>query len=260
MLEGDIRDEERLFNDVKLTKKEQKEIEFKKKVLEIAREHEKAGDIIDVKRYHIPKEDEKPGENYVEVDEKELAPNSEQKKWEEERLNLAQLSFGSKDKSKSKKDYDLIVGAEIDFVQALTIGGVNVDEDVKKEEIDERTKKKLSLKETKESLPIFPFRDELIQAIRDNQVLIVEGETGSGKTTQVPQYLHECGFTKNGMKIACTQPRRVAAMSVAARVSQEMGVKLGSEVGYSIRFEDCTSERTIIKYMTDGMLLKRISL
>lgn len=78
--------------------------------------------------------------------------------------------------------------------------------------------------------------------------------SGSGKTTQIPQYLHEAGFTKDKMKIGCTQPRRVAAMSVSARVAEEMGVKLGCEVGYAIRFEDCTSERTIIKYMTDGTL------
>jgi pre-mRNA-splicing factor ATP-dependent RNA helicase DHX16 len=63
---------------------------------------------------------------------------------------------------------------------------------------------------------------------------------------QIPQYLHEAGFSKAG-KIGCTQPRRVAAMSVAARVSQEVGCKLGNEVGYSIRFEDCTSEKTILK-------------
>jgi HrpA-like RNA helicase len=61
---------------------------------------------------------------------------------------------------------------------------------------------------------------------------------------------------KRGMKVACTQPRRVAAMSVAKRVSEEMGVRLGQEVGYSIRFEDCTSTKTIVKYMTDGMLLR----
>lgn len=76
-----------------------------------------------------------------------------------------------------------------------------------------------------------------------------------GKTTQLPQYLHEAGYSKLG-KIGCTQPRRVAAMSVAARVAHEMGVKLGNEVGYSIRFEDCTSDKTIVKYMTDGMLLR----
>lgn len=71
--------------------------------------------------------------------------------------------------------------------------------------------------------------------------MIIEGETGSGKTTQIPQYLYEAGFTEGNKKIGCTQPRRVAAMSVAARVAQELGVKLGNEVGYSIRFEDCTS-------------------
>ena len=82
------------------------------------------------------------------------------------------------------------------------------------------------------------------------------GETGSGKTTQLPQYLVEAGYTKDGKKVGCTQPRRVAAMSVAARVAEEMCVKLGNEVGYSIRFEDCCSEKTVVKYMTDGMLLR----
>ncbi|KAF4745931.1 putative pre-mRNA-splicing factor ATP-dependent RNA helicase dhx16, partial [Perkinsus olseni] len=91
--------------------------------------------------------------------------------------------------------------------------------------------------------------------VKKYPVLVLVGETGSGKTTQMPQYLHEAGYTKFG-KIGCTQPRRVAAMSVAARVSDEMGVKLGHEVGYSIRFEDKTSDSTIIKYMTDGMLLR----
>lgn len=90
---------------------------------------------------------------------------------------------------------------------------------------------------------------------RDNSIVIVVGETGSGKTTQLTQYLHEDGYTDYGM-IACTQPRRVAAMSVAKRVSEEMHVSLGEEVGYAIRFEDCTSEKTLIKYMTDGILLR----
>ena len=86
-------------------------------------------------------------------------------------------------------------------------------------------------------------------------MVIIVGETGSGKTTQLTQYLHEDGYTKYGM-IGCTQPRRVAAMSVAKRVSDEMEVELSAEVGYSIRFEDCTSEKTMIKYMTDGILLR----
>uniref|UniRef100_A0A8D3BQM3 RNA helicase n=1 Tax=Scophthalmus maximus TaxID=52904 RepID=A0A8D3BQM3_SCOMX len=116
--------------------------------------------------------------------------------------------------------------------------------------------KKQSMQEVRRSLPIFPYREDLLAAISEHQILVIEGETGSGKTTQIPQYLLESGYTQGGMKIGCTQPRRVAAMSVAARVAQEMSVKLGNEVGYSIRFEDCTSERTVLKYMTDGMLLR----
>jgi len=105
-------------------------------------------------------------------------------------------------------------------------------------------------------LPIYAYKEKLIDAVKDHQVLIVVAETGSGKTTQLPQYLHEAGYTANGQKIGCTQPRRVAAMSVAARVAEEMGTKVGYEVGYSIRFEDCTSDKTVLKYMTDGMLLR----
>lgn len=126
------------------------------------------------------------------------------------------------------------------------------------QQIDAAEKKAASIEETRKSLPIYQYRDELIQAINDHQILIIVGETGSGKTTQLPQYLHEAGYTKGGMKIGCTQPRRVAAMSVAARVSEEMGVKLGNEVGYAIRFEDATSDKTILKYMTDGMLLREL--
>jgi hypothetical protein len=79
------------------------------------------------------------------------------------------------------------------------------------------------------------------------QVLVVVGETGSGKTTQLTQYLLSAGYAARGI-IGCTQPRRVAAMSVAKRVAEEMGVRLGAEVGYSIRFEDCTGPETVIKY------------
>jgi len=115
--------------------------------------------------------------------------------------------------------------------------------------------KKKTLKQQREFLPVYAVRQQLLQLIRDNSVIIVVGETGSGKTTQLTQYLHEDGYTKYGM-IGCTQPRRVAAMSVAKRVSDEIGTELGDDVGYSIRFEDCTSEKTQIKYMTDGILLR----
>jgi len=113
----------------------------------------------------------------------------------------------------------------------------------------------LSMQQQRESLPIYKLREQLVQAVRDNQVLVVIGETGSGKTTQLTQYLAEEGFTTSG-RIGCTQPRRVAAMSVAKRVAEEVGCRLGQEVGYTIRFEDCTSPDTRIKYMTDGMLMR----
>jgi ATP-dependent RNA helicase DHX8/PRP22 len=115
----------------------------------------------------------------------------------------------------------------------------------------------MTIKQQRESLPVFQFRSQLIQAVREEQILIVVGETGSGKTTQLTQYLAEAGFTNNGI-IGCTQPRRVAAMSVAKRVAEEVGCQLGQEVGYTIRFEDCTSPATKIKYMTDGMLQREI--
>jgi len=117
-------------------------------------------------------------------------------------------------------------------------------------------RKAKTMEDKRKSLPVFAYRQQFLDAIDKYQILIVVGETGSGKTTQLPQYLHEGGYTKNGMKVGCTQPRRVAAMSVATRVAEEMGVKLGNEVGYSIRFEDATSDKTVLKYMTDGMLLR----
>ena len=113
----------------------------------------------------------------------------------------------------------------------------------------------MTLKEQREFLPAFAVREDLLRVIRDNQVVVVVGQTGSGKTTQLTQFLYEDGYAETGL-IGCTQPRRVAAMSVAKRVSEEMEVPLGGLVGYAIRFEDCTSKATAIKYMTDGVLLR----
>ncbi|MEW5316382.1 MAG: hypothetical protein WDW38_007760 [Sanguina aurantia] len=126
---------------------------------------------------------------------------------------------------------------------------------LKKSEANSEFSRTKTLAEQRRSLPVYTVREELLQVIRENQIVVVVGETGSGKTTQMTQYLREDGYTRSGI-IGCTQPRRVAAMSVAKRVSEEMGVELGAEVGYAIRFEDCTSAATAIKYMTDGVLLR----
>ncbi|OQR80806.1 pre-mRNA-splicing factor ATP-dependent RNA helicase PRP43 [Achlya hypogyna] len=106
------------------------------------------------------------------------------------------------------------------------------------------------------TLPVYQFLQDIQDKVRANQVLVVEGETGSGKTTQIPQFLVQAGYTDSGKIVACTQPRRVAAMSIAKRVSEEMDVVLGQHVGYTIRFEDMTSDKTLLRFMTDGMLLQ----
>lgn len=256
-LELDVMDDEFLFDETQLTEREREEKRYKKKILELAKQHDKASAVEKVQRYQMPSE---KGElnSYLEEDVKEKTAGYEQKKWEEEHLQQATLKFGAKDArerhSKQEKQYEYILDDEIEFVQALKMPGTKGQ--VEEKELSEFDKKKMSIEETKKSLPVFPFRQDFIDAVKEHQVLIIEGETGSGKTTQLPQYLHEAGFTDGGMKIGCTQPRRVAAMSVAARVAEEMGCKLGNQVGYSIRFEDCTSERTVVKYMTDGMLLR----
>jgi len=116
--------------------------------------------------------------------------------------------------------------------------------------------------EARAALPITAMKQELCDAIAQNQALVIIGETGSGKTTQLTQYLVELlglsapSSSQIKKMVGCTQPRRVAATSVAKRVAEEFGCSLGAEVGYTIRFEDCTCEKTVLKYMTDGMLVR----
>ncbi|CAF4599828.1 unnamed protein product [Rotaria sp. Silwood1] len=298
-LEQELADEVYLFKDTKLTKREEENIKFKRYALNLAREHEKAQQMENIDRYHMPtgKSDETSKNDRYREDNRysdskangQSGQNFEQRKWEDEVIHTALPHFGSLDKETkiNQPKYDYILDEEIQFVQQLTIPGVNEllqhkDKLKINEHEDENKRKYRSLQEVRKTLPIYKFREDLINAIRDHQVLIIEGETGSGKTTQLTQYLYEEGYCeadtededdeddddknikllngkkkdKKKMMIGCTQPRRVAAMSVAARVAEEMNVKLGREVGYSIRFEDCSSERTIIKYMTDGMLLR----
>ncbi|OJD35525.1 atp dependent rna [Diplodia corticola] len=105
-------------------------------------------------------------------------------------------------------------------------------------------------------LPIARHREALLYLVETFPVTIVVGHTGSGKTTQIPQFLDQAGWCAEGKLMAVTQPRRVAATAVAARVAEEMGCNLGQDVGFSIRFEDVTSAATRIKFVTDGMLLR----
>ena len=118
----------------------------------------------------------------------------------------------------------------------------------------------------RQQLPVWEQKREFQQLMQTHSTLILVGETGSGKTTQIPQLFVDLrtgrldasivGAASTGRMVACTQPRRVAATSVAARVAAEMDVQLGAEVGYSVRFDEKSSERTVVKYLTDGMLLR----
>ncbi|HET9760684.1 MAG TPA: AAA family ATPase, partial [Nocardioidaceae bacterium] len=108
-----------------------------------------------------------------------------------------------------------------------------------------------------EELPVSARREDIAAAIRDHQVVIVAGETGSGKTTQLPKICLELGRGVHGL-IGHTQPRRIAARSVAERIAEEVGRPLGETVGYQVRFTDHSSRDTLVKLMTDGILLAEL--
>ncbi|GAA3055999.1 hypothetical protein GCM10020000_42900 [Streptomyces olivoverticillatus] len=108
-----------------------------------------------------------------------------------------------------------------------------------------------------EQLPVSQKKDEILEAIRDHQVVIVAGETGSGKTTQIPKICLELGRGIKGL-IGHTQPRRIAARTVAERVAEELRTPLGEAVGWKVRFTDQVGGRTMVKLMTDGILLAEI--
>ena len=200
-LEADIADEEYLFKDTALTKRERDIIKFKKHTLSLAREHERAQKMENIDRYHIPsgKSDETSKYDRYREDNRysdaktsgQPGQYSEQRKWEDEVIQTALLHFGSRDKEEKSKQtkYDYILDEEIQFIQQLTIPGVNEflqqkEKSRSDEHEDENKRKHRSLQEARKTLPIYRFRQDLMNAIRDHQVLIIEGETGSGKTSK----------------------------------------------------------------------------
>ncbi|OLL22165.1 Pre-mRNA-splicing factor ATP-dependent RNA helicase-like protein cdc28 [Neolecta irregularis DAH-3] len=265
LLRKEVSDFEALTHGVKLTKKEREELAYKKDVLRLAEERMGINDHIE--GYSMPEDyltekgniDKKRKEEalygrYMYDKEKAGEFITEQDMWEEEQTKKANQIH---DRETGPGDYEYVFdqSQQIDFLMDSRIKGDRENDDME-QVLTASERKKLSMEETRRSLPMYGYREQLLDAISKFQILIVVAETGSGKTTQIPQYLHEAGYTKDGLKIGCTQPRRVAAMSVASRVADEMAVKVGSQVGYSIRFEDNTSDKTVVKYMTDGMLLR----
>ncbi len=262
-----------------LTKREQDELKEKRALLDIINQRKQ---IDDSQGYMLP-EDYITEKGKIDLKRKQAAlyqryndnydkvPTNDYNQWENEQV--AKTRKISKNHHNSKKQENNIIPEEDEyefvFDTSQNIGFIDDEgkdissnfklskDDIKLlEQIKQQEAKIKTIQDVQKSLPVYHHRDDILNALKEYQIMIIVGDTGSGKTTQIPQYLHQAGYTKNGMKIGCTQPRRVAAMSVATRVAEEMGVRLGNEVGYSIRFEDKSCEKTVIKYMTDGMLLR----
>ena len=142
----------------------------------------------------------------------------------------------------------------VDSKQQQSINNGNGFTNHSQEKLEQTSKRLYSFRK---SLPIFNVQNELREVIDNNDNIIIIGATGSGKTTQIPQFLYKWGYCQNKNKcIAITQPRRVAAISISRRVSSEFGTNLGSQIGYHVRFDKTISNETQIAYLTDGMLLR----
>ncbi|KAM4834825.1 pre-mRNA-splicing factor ATP-dependent RNA helicase DHX16 isoform 1-T1 [Thomomys bottae] len=193
-LEAELADEEFLFGDVELSRHERRELKYKRRVRDLAREYRAAGEqekLEATNRYHMPKETRgQPARAVDLVEEESSAPGEEQRRWEEARLGAASLKFGARDAASQEQKYQLVLEEEetIEFVCATQLQG---DEEPSARPPSVQAQQKESIQAVRRSLPVFPFREELLAAIANHQVLIIEGETGSGKTTQIPQYLFE---------------------------------------------------------------------
>ncbi|KMZ77728.1 pre-mRNA splicing factor RNA helicase [Plasmodium vivax India VII] len=171
-----------------------------------------------------------------------------------DRAHRARPSHRSEGKRNGKGLTDVV-----EFVHLESLYGMDEKEKELQrlfEDIKRKKEKKMKkIIDDRKRLPIYSYRYDILKAIKNNKILILVGETGSGKSTQLTQYLHECKYHLYG-NIVCTQPRRIACIAIANRVADEMNVRVGKEVGYVIRFQNKTSDSTKIVYMTDGMFLR----
>jgi pre-mRNA-splicing factor ATP-dependent RNA helicase DHX16 len=245
-------EEERLGS--KLSEKERREFAKNRETLKLA----EARNAIDEHRdgYILPDADYSNKTEVLTKRHKEPGyEKSEVALWEEEQMSKIKAQVKRPDRIQ-EENYEYVFDEE----QAIKwVSDVPVDHDKQmlQQQLDVAEQRAKTIEETRKSLPVFAYRQEFLDALKNHNAMVIIGETGSGKSTQIPQYLYESGYAEKGV-IAITQPRRVAAMSVSKRVAEEAGVRLGAEVGYSIRFENHVSEKTKIKFCTDGILLREI--
>ena len=289
-----IIDEYNIFQDIKLTKEEINNNRLNNKIYnlinknldnkkETTKEKKNKYDNVElVQRYTFKREEPEYQRKFNKKTKRNFNNSNDFKEtseslWEKEQRKKAIQKFGNNSITKDK--YNILIENQMDFIKQDLLESENIplikenqdnfrlkdvnnfisERDYKIGSMNLLEKEKLiknQIQQEKQNLPIYEYKQEILKLIKDKKILIIEGETGSGKTTQIPQYLYENGFCDNNKKICITQPRRVAAMSVASRVAYEMGVKCGHEVGYSIRFEENVSPMTKIIYMTDGIFLR----
>ena len=289
-----IIDEYNIFQDIKLTKEEINNNRLNNKIYnlinknldnkkETTKEKKNKYDNVElVQRYTFKREEPEYQRKFNKKTKRNFNNSNDFKEtseslWEKEQRKKAIQKYGNNNITKDK--YNILIENQMDFIKQDLLESENIplikenqdnfrlkdvnnfisERDYKIGSMNLLEKEKLiknQIQQEKQNLPIYEYKQEILKLIKDKQILIIEGETGSGKTTQIPQYLYENGFCDNNKKICVTQPRRVAAMSVASRVAYEMGVKCGHEVGYSIRFEENVSPMTKIIYMTDGIFLR----
>ncbi|KAI5807120.1 hypothetical protein EDC01DRAFT_13954 [Geopyxis carbonaria] len=267
LLRRQVQEEAReLHTNPDLTQREKEEFAKNKEILRLAEERLKVDEHLD--GYQLP-EDYITEKGKIDIKKKEKALYqryvergqdgqerfvTEQEEWEQHQAEKAKAQ-AQRVEREDEGDYEYVFddSQQLNFILESTDFDKNsAFTDKEQQFLDQQLKaaesKAKSIEESRKMLPIYQWRQEFLDALEKYQVLIIVGETGSGKTTQLPQYLHEAGYTKNGLKVGCTQPRRVAAMSVASRVAEEMGVKVGNETA-------CCLENSLLNQILVDTLL-----
>jgi pre-mRNA-splicing factor ATP-dependent RNA helicase DHX16 len=210
-LKDEVEDDDYLFQGVQLSKSEYRNMMYKNDMFKLLVSNNKNKELLE--DYTIPEayDNNQKKRFYVALKRYNDDDDHKEEAWEDNRMRKASsLKYGSNDKGKISDECELMFEGKTDFIKASFIDGSDKKFEFKREIAFEKSSraKRSVLHEERKKLPIYPFRDEFLQVVHDHQIIVIVGKTGTGKTTQIPQYLHEAGYTNHGRMIVCTQPRR----------------------------------------------------